>query len=151
MYKLDVKEQAFALFAQEKSIADIGRIMKISQHTLFRWKKDGNWAKRMGEVSKRVKEQSIGSVSDMKLRQIGLTMATQIDYAKTLKANPGKTTFSDADKAMSREGLLRGEATERSEQVIIEIVRMRKNGDRANKDKVGAKRQARRSTGNTGK
>lgn len=148
-YKQEVIDSAFALYSQEKSIAEVGRILKVSQFTLFSWKRKFNWTQRLEKLKEKTEEKTIDDLSEMRARQIKIVQDTQKDYIKKLERQEGETTYSDADKAMKHEIFVRGGPTERTEeQVVIQVVRRNKDG---NKDKVGPKRKARRSTRDTRK
>jgi hypothetical protein len=107
------KEEAFALFVNDKSLAEIGRLLDVSRQTLSKWKAEGNWAERTKGVDAKVAAKIDENLTEIRIRQRNIAKATQADYIKHLQANPKKTQYRDADAAMKHELLLAGQETER--------------------------------------
>ena len=120
-YKQEIRDEAFSLYAQEKSIADIGRILKISKYALFKWKKKDNWAQRLESVQRKTRAKAIDTLSDIKLRHMKICRAVQLRFAQQMAEDASsKIGFQDADRAMKHELLIIGEATDRVESNTFE-------------------------------
>lgn len=114
-HKDEVRNAAFALYVQEKSYEEIGRILKVNRNTIARWHNEENWTQRLEDIKARTKEKLGEDIAEIRARQIKIAKAAQQDYVKHLQAEPGTTTYQDADRAMKHELLLSGEATEKIE------------------------------------
>ena len=115
-YKQEIRNEAFALFTQEKSIPEISKILGVTKTTLFNWKKADKWVERHEKIKKKALEKFNDDLSEVKLRQLRVVKAVLTKFAQRLLNDPKlKITYKDADAAMKHELLLIGEPTERIE------------------------------------
>ena len=98
-----LEKEARAMYAQRMSLYNIAKKLNVATRTLGRWKEKYKWDSFVAEVDKKVSENLLESVSEMKSRHIKIIKATIAKYIDGIMSGDTKVSASEAAKMLQHE------------------------------------------------
>ena len=97
------EKEARGLFANGMAMDRISKEIEVSDRTLTRWRKKYKWDDFKKEVDKKVSENLLETVSEMKERHIKIVKVSLGKFLENLKKDKIKVSASEAAKMLQHE------------------------------------------------